>query len=143
MRNIAEMKVAGKWSFRLSCSALKVALPPSIRPMTVLCAFLATLPCISITISFWNSASSSRLYNPSAMGLGCPPPWGSFFLVRCLGAQSESDWEEEPLWGCSASFLMCFYHSSHLDPSLWRLKYLLLPLALRQRCPGLPDPTFA
>lgn len=61
VRSVVEMKVAGRWSFKLSCSALKDALPPSVRPITVLRAFLAVLPCISITISFGNSTSSSRL----------------------------------------------------------------------------------
>jgi hypothetical protein len=61
VRSDTKMKVAWRWSFRLSCRALNVALPPIVHPMTVLRAFLVVLPCISITISFGNSASSSRL----------------------------------------------------------------------------------
>jgi len=61
VRSVVETKVAGRWSFKLSYSALKDALPPNVHPIMVLRAFLAVLPCILITISFGNSASSSRL----------------------------------------------------------------------------------
>ncbi len=68
----------GRWSFRHSWKPLNVALLPRVRPITVLRAFLATLPCISNTMSMGNSASSSKLLSTS------DGPWGSA-LVGAVG----------------------------------------------------------
>jgi hypothetical protein len=55
------MKNTGRWSFRHSWRVLNVALPPSVRPITIQWAFLAALPCILSTMSSGNFASSSKL----------------------------------------------------------------------------------
>ncbi len=68
---VVEAKEVGRWSFRHSGRALNEALPPNVRPITVLRAFFAGAPCISITISVGNSASNSIL---KSTGDG---PWGS------------------------------------------------------------------
>jgi len=59
--NVAEVKDTRRWSFRHSCKVLNVTFPPSVRPITVRCAFFAALLCISSTNSSGNSASSSKL----------------------------------------------------------------------------------
>ncbi len=68
---VADTKEVGKCNFKQSFKALIVGLPPMVRPMTILCAFLATLSCISTTIFDRYSASSSRSLST---GNG---PWGS------------------------------------------------------------------
>jgi hypothetical protein len=61
VKRVVEMNKAGRWSFKHSYRALKVILPPKVHPITVMQVFLATLLCISITMSVGNSASSCKL----------------------------------------------------------------------------------
>ncbi len=59
--SMAEMKEAGRWSFKHSWRALKVALPLRVLPITVLRTFLVAFSCISNTMSVGKSASNSKL----------------------------------------------------------------------------------
>jgi hypothetical protein len=68
---VVEAKEVGRWSFRHSWRALNEVLPPNVHPITILRAFFATVPYISITILVGNSASNSIL---GSTGDG---PWGS------------------------------------------------------------------
>ncbi len=78
VRNVVETKVAGKWSFKLSCSALKDALPPSVRPITVA---TLTWPSVGVKPNTWKSwgfgvLRDSRMFrarqqDPKHLALGC------------------------------------------------------------------------
>jgi len=70
VRSVVETKEEGKWSFKHSWRALNEALPPKVRPMTVMRTFSTTAPCISKTNSEGKSASKTKL---GSIGDG---PWG-------------------------------------------------------------------
>jgi hypothetical protein len=121
-----EAKEVGRWSLRHSWRALNEALPPNVRPITVLRAFFAATPYISITISV--GIPLPILYSdPLAMGLGDPLLWERSVLVRCLDAWFEKRWVEWPKC-CLVYFLG---RVSCLDLFLWPGALPLL-LAFRQ-----------
>ncbi len=60
VKRVVEEKDMGRCNFRHSWRALNDALPPRVRPITILRAFLATLPYISNTISVGNSRGAAQ-----------------------------------------------------------------------------------
>ncbi len=134
VKSVVETKEEGKWSFKHSWRALNEALPPKVRPMTVLRAFLAAAPCISKTNSEGKSAFKTKL---GSTGDG---PWGLAPVGMIdLGPLLRCAWVEQSFEEWPKRFPAVFLEEiSHLGLVFW-FGALLLLSAFRRQLPGLPS----